>query len=615
MCNKVKTYLLRSVAALVLAGTASGCANIAHQQVADGEAPTVLGPQVRTNRTPLDLAYQCYGRAMAANISAPLSVGVGEIRDYTGKYSDIEGSAVTQGASPMLFSALFKLDGAVQVHERFDTRVAELELAFMEKRRLGTGVPHNVEGQVVPWLPYYGGSILKSNYYIVGGITELNYNIQSGGAEVRIGQVGPKARTYTMSVAADLRLVNTDTLVVESAVSVSKQITGYEVGFDMFRFFGSGADSTLIDISIGNKSQEPLQLGVRAVLEFGALKLLEDITQVQLKPCLPAEWRIPSEDDLVADALAASPVSSQTQSGSAASSSGVGVMPSDDAGAEAGERRNRQEDDTLLLLMGAGSRHGDKPYEWRDIAIYTNNYASEAPSSGAGASGVEADLHREVTGSEPQATETSNEVASVDHNITDGADSATQKSSESEVLSEPSLRDGGSEASIKRIEYSVNQTSVAVVIIADKPVEYETVRIGNELSLLVDNATATEAVVSGLESNRAIVSAWVGDENGRAIVRWVGTEPLEIVSKATLKKETDGVNGLSLRLMRQSVASGASDGKAGAKDKLADQASASMQDMPAGVNRKEQDGSSDNNPDVVANVDPLKGAPPLKLID
>lgn len=300
MRMSLRRSAVRGVALISMASALSACVNVKHQTVADDEAAVVLGSGVRTNRTPLDLAFKCYGRLMAVAAERPLSVGVGEVRDYTGKYSDQEGSAITQGASPMVFSALFKLGGAVQVHERFDTRVAELELAMMEKRRLGTGEPHQIDGQTVPWMPYFGGSVLKSSYYIVGGITELNYNIQSGGAEFRIGQTGPKARTYTMSVAADLRLVNTETLVVESAVSVQKQITGYEVGFDMFRFFGDGAGSNLVDISAGTKNQEPLQLGVRSVLELGTLQLIHDLSGVEVDPCLPAEWKIPSDDDITA---------------------------------------------------------------------------------------------------------------------------------------------------------------------------------------------------------------------------------------------------------------------------------------------------------------------------
>lgn len=262
----------------------------------------VSGPSVTDNSTPLDLALKCYGKLLEREFSrshgkgsksSSLSIAVGAIQDYTGKSSDVDGSVVTQGASPMMFSALHKLGDSIQVHERFDTRVTELELAYMEKRRLGDGGVHEVDGQEVPWKPYFGGTILQSDYYIVGGITELNYNIQSSGGEFRVNQVGPKSRSYTMNIAADLRLVNSSSLVVEAATSVQKQIVGYEIGFELFSFFGDG----LFDVNIGAKDNEPLQLGVRATLEFGLLRLLEDITDVSYDVCLPEAWENPYGGD------------------------------------------------------------------------------------------------------------------------------------------------------------------------------------------------------------------------------------------------------------------------------------------------------------------------------
>src|SRR5690606_38849023 len=97
------------------------------------------------------------------------------------------------------------------------------------QRHLGDGVEHMIDDPTtgepasVPWKPYFGGKILQSDYFIVGGITELNYNIQSGGAEISIGNVGPKARRYTMSVAVDMRIVGTQSLMVYDTVSIEKQ--------------------------------------------------------------------------------------------------------------------------------------------------------------------------------------------------------------------------------------------------------------------------------------------------------------------------------------------------------------------------------------------------------
>jgi hypothetical protein len=152
----------------------------------------------------------------------------------------------------------------------------------MERRQLGDGTAHEVDGKKVPWVPYYGGTIQVSDYYIAGGISEVNYNIASRGAEASLNNIGAKGRTYTQSVAIDLRIVDTRTLLVVDAISLSKQFSGYEVGANTFRFFGLG----LVDINIGSKGQEPLQLGVRAAIEEAAIRLIGRVTAVDPAPCL-----------------------------------------------------------------------------------------------------------------------------------------------------------------------------------------------------------------------------------------------------------------------------------------------------------------------------------------
>ena len=270
--------------ALVLAG----CTSAPQQRFAPNEAPVVLGPSVRDNVTPMEPVLACFADHIAATRRPEVVIGVGDVKDYTGKYSINEGNAITQGGALMVYSALGKLGGAVRIAERFDPVIAERELAYADRRQLGDRRTHQLGGgpgggaQVVPWLPYFGGTINKSDYFIVGGITELNYNINSGGAEVAVNQVGVKARTFTQSVGVDLRIVDTRSLMVVRTVSLTKQFNGYEVGLNVFRFFGS----RLYDVDIGAKGQEPVQMGVRAALEEGVVRLMAAVTQVDHRPCM-----------------------------------------------------------------------------------------------------------------------------------------------------------------------------------------------------------------------------------------------------------------------------------------------------------------------------------------
>jgi curli biogenesis system outer membrane secretion channel CsgG len=265
-----------------LAGCSLSTIGVQTQRIAPGEAPMQIGTPVRNNVTPMEAALGCYARSLSASGRAPLVIGVGEIKDFTGRYSINEGNVITQGGSLMLFSALGKLGGTVRIAERYDSTIADRELGYMERRQLGDGAAHEVDGKKVPWVPYYGGTIQVSDYYIAGGISEVNYNIASRGAEASLNNIGAKGRTYTQSVAIDLRIVDTRTLLVVDAISLSKQFSGYEVGANTFRFFGLG----LVDINIGSKGQEPLQLGVRAAIEEAAIRLIGRVTAVDPSPCL-----------------------------------------------------------------------------------------------------------------------------------------------------------------------------------------------------------------------------------------------------------------------------------------------------------------------------------------
>ena len=272
-----------------------GCVSMQQQRLGPGEEPVLVGPAVRDNRTPMDGALACFAEHLKTHGRKPLVIAVGDVRDYTGKYSVDEGNAITQGGALMVSSALGKLRGAVRIAERFDPVIAERELTYADRRQLGDGRTHELPGptgtQIVPWLPYFGGSITASDYYIVGGITELNYDIRSGGAEAGVSSVGPRARTYTQSVAIDLRIVDTRSLLVVRTISLTKQFTGYETGFGVFRFFGSN----LFDINIGAKGQEPLQLGIRTALEEAAMRLVGAVSGVDPDPCMSqASWLAPA---------------------------------------------------------------------------------------------------------------------------------------------------------------------------------------------------------------------------------------------------------------------------------------------------------------------------------
>ena len=240
-----------------------------------GDAPVIA------NETPYSDALRCLANYTAQR---PLRVAVGQIADYTGKLeSDNSGRKLTQGAALMAMSALSK--AGVPLVERFDTSVAEMELKYANVKLITDGKHPEGAGD---YRRILAGSIPGSNYYLVGGITELNFNIRSLGANGDGGGTSTNslkgtagANLYVMNVGLDLRLVNTDTLEVVDVISYQKQIIGRQEQAGVFDFMGH----TFFDASIGESALEPIQLAVRSVIERAALEMISRLYHTPPEAC------------------------------------------------------------------------------------------------------------------------------------------------------------------------------------------------------------------------------------------------------------------------------------------------------------------------------------------
>lgn len=252
---------IRVIAALVTGMTAvlSGCI----QPNGKGVEPTFSFP-VTTNETPYS---QCLKGLQDLQVAHKPVFSVGEVADKTGQVNYDEGGyALTQGVSEMVISALFKT-GKVHLAERLDLRIALAEMKLAEQGRLSRPSEAYVN------LP-------ASDFIIAGALTELNYNIISGGARLFIKGTGGGARTVVINVALDLRVINARNFTVPYVVSLQKQIYGFEVEAGIFRFFGN----TLVEFDAGMIRNEPLQLGVRSVVEMAVYQLMTDFLGLPVAP-------------------------------------------------------------------------------------------------------------------------------------------------------------------------------------------------------------------------------------------------------------------------------------------------------------------------------------------
>lgn len=270
----------RRLRALGAAGSAaallSGCISASAGPNGQYAAPIGNAP-VTANPTPYSAALYCMANyARSYNLPSP-RIAVARIADYTGTVSADGGRQITGGASLMAMTALAK--SGARIVERYDTSVSEMELRYANNRLIGDEGAGGAED--VQYRRIIAGQVPGSDFYIVGGITEVNYNIRSGGFDLAAGQANTDTplstafagKAYVMNIAIDLRLVQTTTLEVVDVVSYQKQIVGREISAGIFDFL----DGNVFDFSAGEGGLEPVQLAVRALIERATVEFMANL--------------------------------------------------------------------------------------------------------------------------------------------------------------------------------------------------------------------------------------------------------------------------------------------------------------------------------------------------
>lgn len=245
---------MRKAPALALTGLVLAACQTTVPYDSEGVTPLYSFP-VTSNETPYS---QCLRRlAEIPGNNLPI-FSVGEVADKTGQVNfDDNGHALSQGVSEMVISALSKT-GKANLVERLDLRIPLAEMKLAEQQRLQR--------------PITDYALPASDFILVGALTELNYNITSGGAQLFVRGIGGGGRTVVINVALDLRVVNAKNFSVPYVATLQKQVYGFEVEANVFRFFGS----SLIEFDAGMIKNEPLQLGVRSVVEMGIYQIMTD---------------------------------------------------------------------------------------------------------------------------------------------------------------------------------------------------------------------------------------------------------------------------------------------------------------------------------------------------
>lgn len=266
----------------MLAASASACTTLPSFSEAEYVSP-FDGASVVENTTRYSPALECLKPMVGGRGPNAKRFAVGRVSDFTGKEDLVNGKRITQGAALMVISALAKT--GVPMVERFDTSIADMELKYSDNKLITDNPDSKAHRQI------FSGSLPGSDYHIVGGITEVNYNIRSGSLESSIRFIGAAARYFVMNVAVDLRVVNTKTLEVVNIQSLQKQIIGTELNGGYFRLFSDG----LVDVNAAERTQEPIQKGVRMVIEHAVFNMLTEMNNLSAQSCARSSTTKPGE--------------------------------------------------------------------------------------------------------------------------------------------------------------------------------------------------------------------------------------------------------------------------------------------------------------------------------
>src|SRR4051812_20448919 len=137
-----------------------------------GDAP------VTENPTPYSAALACLGEYAADHRINPPHIAVGALRDLTGQLDSNGGRPITQGAMLMAISALGK--AGIALVERYETDVPKLEFDLANNKLVSD---QKLEpGAKRDYRSIYPGEVTGSDYFLAGGITELNSSIRTSNA-------------------------------------------------------------------------------------------------------------------------------------------------------------------------------------------------------------------------------------------------------------------------------------------------------------------------------------------------------------------------------------------------------------------------------------------------
>ena len=266
---------------LLIGGLLTGCTEEAIKPAAKVIKKPTSGFVIKNSSIYTD-GLSCLGRLIAADEQAGengVTISVGLIQDKTTREG--HGSPLTQAASDMTLTALTRI-GAIDIIGVTDTR----DMLQYDFSSYDTGTLINTISSLNV------GSLIKSDVFITGAITEYNKNIRNRnwglGIFGKLLGADVSGDDAVINISMDLRLVNPKTgRILRSdngqLLAVSLQNNIVSSGINASSTFAGG--SIGITPQFGVRTADPQHLAIREVIDRAVLMLIGELYTINWQSC------------------------------------------------------------------------------------------------------------------------------------------------------------------------------------------------------------------------------------------------------------------------------------------------------------------------------------------
>ena len=218
-------------------------------------------------------------------------ITIGRFQDRTGQRKDSDqvrySSAVTQGVTEIMYHLLYEAFGPRALVERERENVDMIQKEYTLSHQVDNKGRRN--GLIQRGGP--DGGLYGAGLMVTGAVVYYHVDRSSGGGGINVEGVGANVQFSHARVGIQLRLVDINSSEIIWSTMVESGVTGYVVGFDLFRFITTAGSEFLVNAEAGLAEQLPADYAMQLCLEDGVVAMVKENVDLfyEQQPAVPAK--------------------------------------------------------------------------------------------------------------------------------------------------------------------------------------------------------------------------------------------------------------------------------------------------------------------------------------